>query len=34
MFNHFDFLSSIYDRVMGPVHTNRLHDLLNLPADG
>lgn len=34
MFDHFDLLAPIYDRVMPPPDPQRLHDLLRLPTSG
>lgn len=34
MFDHFDLIASIYDRLIGPPNTERLRQLLNLPASG
>jgi demethylmenaquinone methyltransferase/2-methoxy-6-polyprenyl-1,4-benzoquinol methylase len=32
--NHFDFLASIYDRVIAPADSSRLVELLDLPVQG
>jgi demethylmenaquinone methyltransferase/2-methoxy-6-polyprenyl-1,4-benzoquinol methylase len=34
MFDHFDLIASIYDRVIGPPNTERLQQLLKLPTQG
>ena len=34
MFDHFDLIASIYDRLIGPPDTERLQQLLRLPIDG
>ena len=34
MFDHFDLIAGIYDRVMGPPDTERLRQVLKLPTDG
>ena len=34
MIDHFDFLASIYDKLIGPPDLHPLQDLLKLPANG
>ena len=34
IFNHFDFLAPIYDRVIAPANTDQLTELLGLPTNG